>query len=170
MTPTERLGIVLTHLDRTQAFHGRVEGRVAVLLALNVAMATITVTNLPKSVLLTCMALPGFLSLALTAAAFVFLILVSYSHLATKLDPSLLYFGDIARLDSSEYVNRMKNVSVDDLLNDGICQIWRNAEIVDAKFKQTQRAFYCTCGAIIMWMLFLLIITIQTGGLPVLKS
>lgn len=168
MTKLERLNFALIHLDRTQAFHGRIEARVAVLLALNVAMASVTVTNLPSKVLHTCVAIPGIASLALMGTALFFLMLVSYSHLATKSQPSLLYFGDIARLSSDEFMRQASVATFDALTDDALCQIWRNSEIVSAKFRRTQRAFYLTCAAVTLWLVFLMLVTVQTGALPML--
>jgi hypothetical protein len=51
MTDTEPLNFALGQLDRTQAFHGRVVSRVAALLVLNLAMASITSANLTTPIL-----------------------------------------------------------------------------------------------------------------------
>lgn len=63
MNVAERLDLALDHLDRVQSFHGRIDARVAVLFAIDVGMAAITVTNLPPSVLRTCLAIPAFAAL-----------------------------------------------------------------------------------------------------------
>lgn len=169
MTDTERLNFALGQLDRTQAFHGRVESRVAALLALNLAMASITAVNLTRPTLSTLWAIVAVLALAAMGVAFVCLILVSYSHLANKVRPSLLFFGDIARVKSDIYISQAKVASTEDLIEDALCQIWRNSEILALKFARTQRAFFATCCAIILWVGFLLGVTVQTGALPMLK-
>lgn len=169
MTDTERLNFALGQLDRTQAFHGRVESRVAALLALNLAMASITAVNLTKPILSTWWAGVALLALAAMGVAFVCLILVSYSHLANKVRPSLLFFGDISRVKSDVYLSQAKAASTADLIEDAFCQIWRNSEILTVKFARTQRAFLATCFGIVLWMGFLLGVTVQTGTLPMLK-
>lgn len=168
MTPFEKLTFALGHLDRVQSFHSRIDVRVAALFALNVAMAGMTVTNLPTSALGTCVAIPGYLALALMTAACGFLLMVSYSHLSTKSDPSLLYFGDIARLSSEQFIKRISEADTDRLIEDALCQVWRNAEIVKAKFTRTQIAFYLTIAAIAVWIGFLFAVTRATGALPML--
>lgn len=169
MTDTERLNFALGQLDRTQAFHGRVESRVPALLALNLAMASITTVNLTKPILSTWLAGVALLALVAMGVAFLCLILVSYSHLANKVRPSLLFFGDIARVKSDVYISQMKAVSTEDLIEDAFCQIWRNSEILMLKFALAQRAFLATCCGIILWIGFLLGVTVQTGTLPMLK-
>lgn len=169
MTDIERLNFALGQLDRTQAFHGRVESRVAALLALNLAMASITAFNLTRPILSTLWAGVALLALAAMGVALVCLILVSYSHLANKVRPSLLFFGDIARVKSDVYVSQAKAASAEDLIEDALSQIWRNSEILKLKFARTQRAFFATCCAIILWMGFLFGVTVQTGSLPMLK-
>src|SRR5690242_15269129 len=134
MSVADRLGFALDHLDRVQSFHGRIDARVAVLFALDVGMAAITVTNLPKSVVHTCLMIPAIGALACIMASLVCLVMTSYSHLERKGRPSLLYFGDIARLSSADYVKSATEATEADLLDDALCQIWRNSEIVQAKF------------------------------------
>ena len=168
MSVPGRLDLALDHLDRVQSFHGRIDARVAVVFALDVGMAAITVTNLPKSVLHTCLAIPAIVALGCIAASLVFLMMTSYSHLATKSRPSLLYFGDIARLSSADYVKSATQATDADLLDDALCQIWRNSEIVQVKFARTQRAFFLTCAAAVLWLAFLLALTIRNGALPAL--
>ncbi|UYY79576.1 Pycsar system effector family protein [Sphingomonas sp. R1] len=169
MTDTERLNFALGHLDRIQALQGRVENRGAALLALNLAMASITAANLTRPILATLWAGVALLALAAIGVAFVSLIMVSYSHLANKVRPSLLFFGDIARIESDVYISQAKGASTEDLVEDALCQIWRNSEILMLKFARTQRAFVATCCAIILWMGFLLGVMVQTGALPMLK-
>jgi hypothetical protein len=170
MTDKDRLAFALGQLDRTQAFHGRVEGRAATLLTLNLAMASTTIVNLTKEILSTYWAGVAALALGAMAVAFFWLILVSYSHLANKVRPSVLFFGDVARVKSDVYVSEVKAVSTGDLIDDALCQIWRNSEILTMKFARTQRAFFATSCAIVMWMVFLLGVTIQTGALPMLRA
>ena len=170
MSVADRLGLALDHLDRVQSFHGRIDARVAVLFALDVGMAAITVTNLPKSVLQTCLAIPAIWALACITASLVCLIMTSYSHLTTKNEPSLLYFGDIARLSSTDYVKSAAEATEAHLLDDALCQIWRNSEIVQAKFMRTQRAFFLTSAAAVIWLTSLLALTVQNGALPALSG
>jgi len=170
MSVPDRLDLALDHLDRIQSFHSRIDARVAVLFALDVGMAAITVTNLPKSVLHTSLAISAILALVCIAASLVLLIMTSYSHLATKSRPSLLYFGDIARLSSAEYVTSAANATDAELLDDALCQIWRNSEIVQAKFARTQCAFFLTCASAVAWLAFLLALTVRNGTLPALSG
>lgn len=170
MNVADRLHFALDHLDRVQSFHGRIDARVAFLFALDVGMAAITVTNLSKSVLHTCLAIPAIGALACITASLVYLMMTSCSHLETKSRPSLLYFGDIARLPSANYVKSAAEASEADLLDDALCQIWRNSEIVQAKFVRTQRAFLMTCAAAVIWLTFLLALTVRNGALPALSG
>ena len=170
MTENERLTFALAQLDRVQAFHGRAEGRVPALLATNVAMAIITIINLTKPVLDSAWVGVAAFALVFTGYAIFRLLVLSYSRLDNKVKPSLLYFGDVARQKSDVYVAAASQASAADLIDDALCQVWRNSEILDAKFARAQRAFFATVAAICCWLIFLLDVTIQTGALPMLST
>lgn len=166
MTEAEHLAFALAQLDRTQAFHGRVETRASGLLTLNLAMAGIIMLNLSAAILKTHWLCVGALAVAMNAGAIAFVIAVSYSHLKNKVRPSLLYFGDIARQSADQYMDAVKQSTTSTLLDDSLCQIWRNSEILAMKFARVQWAFNLTCAAIVPWLIFLFGVTLHTGALP----
>lgn len=170
MTPAEKLNFALSQLDRTQAFHSRVDGRAAMLLTLNVAMASITIINFKNEYLHTLIAIPACFGLAVMGYAFIYIILVTYSHLSNKIHPSMLFFGDIARITADDYIANVKAANEDELIEDALCQIWRNSEILAMKFKRANRAYYATCIAIIFWIIFLSSVTFKSGALPMLSA
>jgi hypothetical protein len=166
MTGDERLTFALAQLDRTQSLHGRIETRSAGLLTLNLAMAGIVALNLTPAIVQTHWMCVATVAVLLNAGAIAFLIALSFSHLSNKVRPSLLYFGDISRQSADEYIEKIKTVTPDDLLDDALCQIWRNSEILSMKFGRMQWAFNLTCGAIVPWLAFLFGDALHTGALP----
>lgn len=170
MNEGELLGFALAQLDRTQSLHGRIETRAAGLMTLNLAMAGIVALNLKADILKTHWVCVAAIALLLHAAALVWLIAVSFSHLANKVRPSLLYFGDITRQGADEYIYKVKTSTAASLLDDALCQIWRNSEILSLKFARLQWAYVLTCVSILPWLAFLIGDTIQTGAFPLLSK
>lgn len=170
MNDEERLTLALAQLDRTQAFHGRIETRSAGLLALNLAMAGIIVLNITQKIILTHWACVGAVALFLNLAASACIIAISFSHLKNKVRPSLLYFGDISRLLADDYIAKVKAATLENLLDDALCQIWRNSEILSMKFARLQWAFALTCAAIVPWLIFLVGDALLTGTLPMFSK
>lgn len=166
MTKEERLAFALAQLDRMQSFHGRIETRAAGLLTLNLAMAGVVALNLSTAILKTHWICVAGAALILIGAALAFLIAVSFSHLGNKVRPSLIYFADISHQQADEYIGKVKAASTDDLLDDALCQIWRNSEILTMKFSRLHRAYILTCVSIAPWLLFLIGSAIQTGAFP----
>ncbi len=170
MNDDERLSFALAQLDRTQSLHGRIETRAAGLLTLNLAMAGVVALNLSAEILKTHWICVAGIALLLIAGALGCLIAVSFSHLANKVHPSLLYFADISRQGADEYIGKVKAAATADLLDDALCQIWRNSEILSLKFTRLQRAYVLTCIAIVPWMSFLIGDAVQTGAFPLFSK
>jgi hypothetical protein len=170
MTKEERLAFALAQLDRTQTFHGRIETRAAGLLTLNLAMAGVVALNLSAEILKTHWICAAGVALILIGAALACLIAVSFSHLGNKVRPSLIYFADISRQQADEYIAKVKTISTDDLLEDALCQSWRNSEILAVKFSRLNRSYILTCVSIAPWLLFLIGSAVETGAFPMLSK
>ncbi|WP_157522411.1 Pycsar system effector family protein [Mitsuaria sp. 7] len=65
---------------------------------------------------------------------------------------SLLFFGRIANLPRSDYVERLMKASDDDLLRDWGDQIHRNAEVACGKFSNVQSGMRASFIAIMFWV------------------
>jgi len=170
MDKAQKLDFALGQFDRLQTFFNRVEGRAAFFWATDIAMATVVVSNLSKSLLYKPMVIPGLIALVALAISIGFLIAVSHSHLKNLTRPSMIYFGDIARVSADSYIDNVSATDETELLKDALCQIWRNAEILSMKYGRVQKAFLFLCIALPFWLGFLGWLVFDTGGLPMFSG
>lgn len=65
---------------------------------------------------------------------------------------SLVFFGRVAALDEPEYVQRFKNASDKQLLEDWTTQIHRNAQIACNKFAWVRASMYWSFISVVPWI------------------
>jgi hypothetical protein len=65
---------------------------------------------------------------------------------------SFIFFGAIIKQQPADYVEAFKAASLDDLLDDCLAQIHRNAEIASAKFAWVRAAMCWSFSAILPWV------------------
>jgi hypothetical protein len=83
---------------------------------------------------------------------------------------SLIYFGAIAALKRDEFATRYKAVSKEDLLEDLIEQIWRNAQIVCDKYSAVQSAIRWASMSLALLILALIATSAAHQSLPKLPG
>lgn len=155
----------LGQLDRLQGFYPRVEGKASFLFAMNIGLGGILAANVPAT-------LPSPPGIFATAAGLMIgfslfhLSSAFFPHLDPAPRPSVLYFGDVAKLSAGDFMSHLNGLTDDDLMADIQCQIWRNSEILAIKFRRTEIAFRFTAVALVPWFLFLTATTALTGKVP----
>lgn len=155
----------LGQLDRMQAFFGRVEGKASFLFAVNLALLGSSAVAIPLKTPGSPAGFIGLAALALLGFSMVNLYAAFYPHL-TNSRTSLLYFADIAQISATDFRHRIRAASSADRADDALCQVWRNAEILDKKFKRSRSAFLLTGGAIPFWLTLLALRASETGSIP----
>lgn len=155
----------LAQLDRTQGFFGRVEGKASFLLAVDLALLGSVAVALPIKDLSSAGGVCGLIAATLLGFSLINLYAAFYPHLNNP-RTSLIFFADIARLSAAEYQARIRAASPAELADDALCQVWRNAQILDKKFKRSRSAFLLTAAALPFWLVVLSTSTLSAGAVP----
>lgn len=159
-------GQVVTHKDQVQAaqyqlslvlsFFPRVDTLLAVLLGLNVAMLGVAFARAPAPEMLTSLQ-------TLVLTAYFSLAMVSFWNLHRGSFPdtnggigSLVYFGEISRLQPDDYVERFGSQSETGFSEALLHQAWRNSCILSSKFNSLKRAYLWMLASVAPWALALL--------------
>lgn len=158
-------GFATAQLDRLLGFFNRVEAKAAFVFAIDVALLGTLALNIPVADPISVPTLFAVLAAIPLAVSVVTLFATFFPHLKNG-RPGLIYFGDIAKLSADEYIRRTRALTNEQLVEELLCQVWRNAEILKIKFERSERAFKWTGAALPLWMIFLIITTAQTGQLP----
>lgn len=156
------LQFAIGQLDRLMGFFPRIDSKATALFAFDVALLTLLGLNFPfknPPVLVICL---GLAVLLLSMTSLICLYSAFFPHLKSTATASTLFFGDIANISASTYLQRVTNQTKDDLLADVIGQIHRNSEILSAKFKAVMLATVFTGIAVLPWLGLVLILSV--GG------
>lgn len=167
MNNEELLEAASTQLDRVLGFFPRVETKISALFAVDVAMLALLAVNASKNdTAIWYLALFYGLSVAAIGASIWFLYQASFPQLKGG-DSSLVYFKEIARRTEANFIKEMRAVETKAYGDDLLGQVWRNSEILTAKFHGVKWAFICTAAAVPVWFLALVIASIQHAQLVV---
>lgn len=74
---------------------------------------------------------------------------------------SLVYFTNIAERNESSFITAYTSQSTDELRSDILAQVWRNSEILAAKFFYLRCAFICMAVGILPWMISLCVFALH---------
>jgi hypothetical protein len=140
-------------LNRVLAFFPRVDGKASGLFAINSTMIGVLAARLNATNL-------GYwytiLSLAVTVAALVYslgqLYVCAYPRLKGG-GGSYVYFQAIASRPESTFVDEFVKLDEDRWVRDLSAQIWRNSEILSAKYAALKHSFVTTLIALLPWSL-----------------
>jgi hypothetical protein len=157
----------LTQLDRVSEQGPRAEAKVSALLPVAVAMLAIVALGAPVKHPV------SWLALAAVAASIclVMCLLRIYETMFPRLNASgssLIFFGEAAKLDEAAFRERFTQLNETALLTDAATQVWRTSAIVSAKYAKARAAFHWLAYALIPWLAFLVLVTVQQGKVPVL--
>jgi len=167
MNNEELLEAASTQLDRVLGFFPRVETKISALFAVDVAMLALLALNASANDLSVwyLALLFGLSTLALVASIW-FLYEASFPQLKGG-DSSLVYFKEIARRTEANFIKEMRAADLKAYVDDLLGQVWRNSEILNAKFHGVRWAFICTAAAVPVWFVALIIASIQHAELVV---
>jgi hypothetical protein len=153
-------------LDRLQGFFGRIEAKASFLFAVNLGLLGFALANTPLSQLCSLRGICSVITEALLALSMAMLYRVVVPHLRNAGQPSLLYFSDVSHLKMSDFSARIKAITPDELVEDALCQVWRNSEILRRKFEHTRSAFSFTAAALPFWLGGLMMTAAHDGKFP----
>jgi hypothetical protein len=150
------LEVAERQLDRVMGFFPRIDSKVSALFAIVSAQVAFAAINITIDDLRSWW-------IAIPAVAFVICIVWSIGRLYQCTFPSLtgghaslVYFKEIAKVTEGEYLDRYQKLDEETLRRDVVGQIWRNSEIVSAKYAYLRQATIATMVSILPWALLLL--------------
>lgn len=164
-TDTEVTSAALAQLDRLQTLFGRVEGKASFLFAVDLALLGSVAVATPFGAVGSPAGMSGLIATVLLGFSMINLCAAFYPHLKNP-RASVLYFADIARLSAEEYRTRIRGGTPAEVADDALCQVWRNARILDKKFNRSRSAFLLAAAAIPFWLALLGIGVAEGGKLP----
>lgn len=167
MEKEKLLEIASSQLDRVLNFFPRVETKISALFAVDVAMLALLALNATSSDggVWYLGALYGLTVVGLGASIW-FLYQASFPQL-TGGGSSLVYFKEIAKRTEANYLKEMRGCELDRLTDDVLGQVWRNSEILSAKFHCVKYAFIATALAVPPWFLALVFAGVEHAKLVV---
>lgn len=162
-----RLSYADHQLDRINSFIPRINAKASVLLALASAELAVMVLNLaPADLMRWYIGVPVIVFLGLISGVLIQLYRCAYPHLKGG-NSSLIYFGEIAKRTEANYLREYTALTEDDLLRELVGQIWRNSEIVSAKYSHLKLATVLTMTSLVPWVVVLGTTAVIYSRLPV---
>lgn len=163
MTPIEKAE---AQLSRVLSFFPRVESRISGLFALNTAILTIIPLNIKtQDIYVWYICLP--------AIATILLVTISYYHIYKANFPdvkggqgSIVYFNEIQKRTEQKYVDEFMSCSESDYTKDILGQVWRNSEILSAKYSCIKQSIRFQLISIPPFITFLTLSALKNGQIP----
>lgn len=148
-------------LDLVLSFFSRVDAKLSTVLAINTGMLGALGAMVPP---IQTASWPMAIAPALTAI----LLGLSYFFLYRGGFPvtkggyaSLIYFKNIAERNEASFITAYTNLSTEELRSDILAQVWRNSEILSAKFKCLRSAFVAMALGVLPWMISLCVFALH---------
>lgn len=146
------------HLNMLLSFYPRVDGAIAVLVGVEVAMLGYLAPQVPASNAWRGLEIVAVMSLVVAVASLAFSFVTLYRAAFPQLeggDRSLIYSRAIAKRAKSEFESEYRAATEADVLSDMISQIWRNSEILTNKYDRLKMAFVWLGVALPCWLIAL---------------
>ena len=160
--------LVEAQLTRVLNFFPRVDTKVAGIFTVNTGILTLSALNIEAGDLTRWyIAVPGALLLIGLIASYTFLYKCNFPDLEGG-QGSLIYFLSIKDRTESKYKSEYEAVSEDEYRADLIGQIWRNSNILAAKYKSISTAIRLTLATLIPFSIFLTMTAIEHSRLPLM--
>jgi hypothetical protein len=142
-------------LNLVSSFFSRVDSKLSVVLAIDTGMLAVLGTDAPPPKDLSWyMAAAGLLSVVLLGASIVFLYRGAFPNLKGGA-ASLVFFREIAGRTEHHFIEEFKKQDDDHHINDLLGQVWRNSEILEAKYSALKTAFTLLALALVPWLVAL---------------
>jgi hypothetical protein len=153
-------------LTLVMSFFPRVDVKASVLLAVDTGMLGYLATHLPtfNSVPWWELIAPG-LAFVLLALSLLQLYKGAFPVL-TGGHSSLVYFSEIATRTESKFINEFIEQRESEYVKDVLGQVWRNSEILKAKFAHVKLAFIFLAWSVLPWTVALADFALRTPGTP----
>jgi len=158
MDDDQHVAAAWSQLNLVLEFYSRIDTKAAVVLGLNLGMIAVLSARMERVL----SDGPAWIWLLLFAC--LALVVVSCFHLYRCTVPdrkggtnSLIFFGTIAQLSESEFLNACRGRSHTELIDDLLEQTWRNSKILQRKFDGLEQAYKLMIAAAVPWTIALFI-------------
>jgi hypothetical protein len=151
-------------LQLVLSFFPRVESKFSVILAIDTGMIGFLAANAPPfSMFSKCMVVSAAATVLLLAASIAMLYRGSFPSLSGG-ESSLVYFREIAKRREHRFVEEFSTQSERNYANDLLGQVWRNSQILRAKYDCLKLAFTFMALAIPVWIVTLALFAAYNGS------
>lgn len=161
----DRRAVLLAQLDRTSGFIPRAEAKVTALLPVAIAMLGVIAIKVPMDDPCSWRAVNAAAAAGCLAVCLYRIYRTVFPQLRAP-RRSLIFFGTISDRDEQSYIDTIKAATDEELIEDAASQIWRNAEIVTAKFRHAKAAYHWLAAGLPFWLTFLVLVTLKDGKFP----
>lgn len=166
----KEIDVVEAQLNRVLGFFPRVDTKVVGLFTINSALLTISVLNVEAGDLKQWyIALPAIFLLIGLIASYVFVYRGNFPTLDGG-QRSLIYFAEIQKRTEANFIAEYEAVSDEDYRADMLSQVWRNSQILNAKYESVAIATRLTLATLLPFSVFLLVTAVQHTRLPVVSG
>lgn len=166
----KQIEVIERQLDRVLSFFPRVEARINALFAFNSIILTLVALNLTASdVALWYVMVPAIVTGVGLSVSYFFLFKANFPDTKGGED-NLIFFGEIKKRGETDYRNTLLGCSDERYRDDLIGQIWRNSQILCAKYEGIKFAIVATALSIIPFLWFLVATGVTHGRIPLLKA
>jgi hypothetical protein len=139
-------------LNLVLSFFSRVDTKLSVVLAVDTGMLAVLGSDSPP---LNTLSWPALVvagsAVVLIGVSVIFLYRGAFPSLKGG-NASLVYFREIANRAEHQFIEQFKNQNDEQRVNDILGQVWRNSEILKAKFDALKAAFTFLAIALIPWV------------------
>ncbi len=153
-------------LNLVLGFFPRVDAKASFLFAIHSGLLGFLAINVrPEDFRTWFLVLPGAAAVLIITAGLWFVFHCNFPALKGGSD-SLIYFREIARRTEATFIHEFTSRNDEDHARDLLGQVWRNSEILTAKYDAIKIAFILTGVALLPWTIFLaLAAVVHSGGL-----
>jgi hypothetical protein len=161
---------IAAHLTQVLGFFPRVDTKAGGLFAFNAAMITITALNVKAGDLERWyIGVPAVLMVVGLLASYFFLYRCNFPDLRGG-QGSLIYFSEVQRRAEADFINDYEAATDDAYRRDLLGQVWRNSEILCAKYKDVAVALRCTLTTLVPFTWLLVAESIVHAAVPAMKG
>lgn len=143
-------------LQLVLSFFPRVDAKASVILGIDTAMVGYLSAHFPPiNSLRWWECISPTIAFALLAVSFWYLYHGAFPRLNGG-ERSLIYFREIARRTENKFIDEFTNQQEPEQLKDTLGQVWRNSEILSAKFNCLKLSFLLSALAVLPWAITLI--------------
>lgn len=166
----KEVDVIERQLDRVLGFFPRVETRINGLFAFNSIILTLIAVNLTApDIALWYVMIPAIVTGVGLSFSYYFLFKANFPDTKGG-EGNLVFFVEINKRSETDYRDALLACSEERYRDDLIGQIWRNSQILCAKYQGVRFAIVATALSIVPFLWFLIATAVTHGRIPLLTA